>query len=132
MNPGIVALDHFVLTVSDLRATVDFYTRVLGMTAEQFRPADGSIRWALRFGDQKINLHQDGAGFDPRAHRPVPGSADVCFLSDLPLVEWQRHLREAGVEIEEGPVARTGARGRLSSIYLRDPDGNLIEISNQV
>lgn len=128
MTPTLTSLDHLVLTVRDSDATVRFYTAVLGMTAEVFHPADGSTRTALKFGDQKINLHQAGAEFIPKAENPLPGSADLCFLSDVPLAEWQAHL---GPEcIEAGPIQRTGARGPILSIYLRDPDGNLIEISN--
>jgi catechol 2,3-dioxygenase-like lactoylglutathione lyase family enzyme len=118
-------LDHLVLTVADIDATVDFYTRVLGMRAETF----GAGRRALRFGRQKINLHQAGREFEPKAARPTPGSADLCFISDVPLDEVQRHLAACGVAVEEGPVDRTGAIGPIRSVYLRDPDDNLIEIS---
>ena len=130
--PKVSSLDHLVLTVSDIGETVGFYKRVLGMTAEEFRPADGSRRWALKFGSQKINLHLKGHEFEPKARAPAPGTADLCFLSDTPLERWREHLEKAGVEIEEGPVRRTGAEGPILSIYLRDPDGNLIEISNQI
>lgn len=119
-------LDHLVLTVADLDATVDFYSRVLGMRPETF----GEGRRALRFGDQKINLHLAGHEFEPKAQRPTPGSADLCFVTGTPLEQVQRHLAGQGVEIEEGPVARTGAIGPIRSVYLRDPDRNLIEISN--
>ena len=122
----IERLDHLVLTVADLEATVDFYSRVLGMRPETF----GEGRRALRFGDQKINLHLAGHEFEPKAERPTPGSADLCFVTETPLEEVQRHLADAGVAIEEGPVNRTGAVGPIRSVYLRDPDGNLIEISN--
>jgi catechol 2,3-dioxygenase-like lactoylglutathione lyase family enzyme len=132
MTPRIKALDHLVLTVADIDATVDFYTRVLGMQAESFTPSGGTPRMALRFGAQKINLHQTGAEFLPHAGHVQAGSADLCFLSDTPLAEWQAHLSANGVQIEEGPVQRTGAEGPLLSIYLRDPDGNLIEISNRL
>ena len=131
MAPSLRALDHLVLTVSDLAATVTFYQDVLLIQAVQFTPKGGTPRWALAFGAQKINLHQAGAEFEPKAHRPVPGSADLCFLSDTPLADWIDHLTARGVNIEEGPVARTGAMGPILSIYLRDPDGNLIEIANQ-
>lgn len=100
------------------------------MTAEAFTPADGTRRWALKFGAQKINLHKAGAEFEPKAAHPAPGTADLCFLSDAPVADWQDHLAAQGVTVEEGPVPRTGATGPLTSIYVRDPDGNLIEISN--
>lgn len=130
MSPSLKALDHLVLTVADVPATVAFYTDVLGMQAEDFRPADGSLRTALKFGFQKINLHQKGAEFEPKALHPGSGTADLCFLSDVSLDIWQKHLHANGVSIEQGPVPRTGATGPLMSLYLRDPDGNLIEISN--
>lgn len=123
------ALDHLVLTVSDPAATVRFYA-YLGMRVETFHPADGSTRQALVFGTQKINLHVAGAEFDPKALTPVPGSADLCFLSREPVSDWLDHLRAAGIKVVEGPVERTGATGPIRSIYVRDPDGNLIEIAN--
>lgn len=127
--PTITAIDHLVLTVADPDVTVAFYTTVLGMQAQSFHPADGSTRIALKFGRQKINLHKAGAEFDPKAAHPAPGTADLCFLSETPLEEWITHLAKVGVAVEEGPVARTGATGPIQSIYLRDPDGNLIEIA---
>lgn len=129
-RPKVSALDHLVLTVADISATRTFYERVLGMVAERFTPADGSERWALTFGSQKINLHQAAREFEPKAARPMPGSADLCFLSDVPLEAWAAHLAAEDVKIEEGPVRRTGATGPILSLYLRDPDANLIEISN--
>jgi catechol 2,3-dioxygenase-like lactoylglutathione lyase family enzyme len=119
-------LDHLVLTVADIDRTVEFYTRVLGMRAETF----GEGRRALRFGRQKINLHQSGREFEPKAARPLPGSADLCFVTDVPLEDVQQHLAACGVSIEEGPVDRTGAIGPIRSVYLRDPDDNLVEVSN--
>jgi catechol 2,3-dioxygenase-like lactoylglutathione lyase family enzyme len=119
-------LDHLVLTVASIEGTCDFYTRALGMQVETF----GQNRKALRFGDQKINLHQAGHEFEPKALRPTPGSADLCFIAATPLEEVIAHLQGLGVAIEEGPVPRTGATGPIRSIYLRDPDRNLIEISN--
>ncbi|WP_179380215.1 VOC family protein [Jannaschia marina] len=98
------------------------------MTREVFRPADGSTRLALRFGDQKINLHRAGAEWEPKAACPGPGTADLCFLTEGSLDGWATHLADRGVGVEEGPVARTGATGPLTSLYVRDPDGNLIEI----
>ena len=119
------AIDHLVLTVRDIQTTVRFYTRVLGMDSEQFEVADGSSRWALTFGRSKINLHQAGREFNPKAAHPTPGSADLCLLTD----DWLAHLATHKVAVEEGPVTRTGATGPISSIYLRDPDQNLIEVS---
>lgn len=125
----VIVLDHLVLTVADIDATARFYCDVLGMVREDFHGADGTARVALGFGSQKINLHRAGAEFEPRALRATPGSADLCFLTDVPLVDWQAHLAAQGVPIIDGPVARTGATGPITSIYVRDPDGNLIEIS---
>lgn len=127
--PKIVSLDHLVLTVRDIPACVRFYTEVLGVTVETFRPADGTERTALKFGQQKINLHQAGAEFEPKATTALPGTADLCFLTEAPLEDWQAHLAEHEVELMLGPVPRTGARGAIRSFYVRDPDGNLIEIS---
>ena len=124
----ITSIDHFVLTCADVDATIDFYVRVLGMTAETF----GAGRRALSFGNQKINLHQAGAEFEPKARVATPGSADFCLLSDVPVAEIALHLAAEGVEVIEGPVAKTGAAGALLSIYFRDPDGNLVEVSNRV
>ncbi|GIO15752.1 virulence protein [Cohnella xylanilytica] len=126
---GIVLdrLDHLVLTVRDLEATVRFYEDVLGMEAVRF----GGGRYALKFGVQKINLHERGKEFEPKAQSPTPGSADLCLLAHTPLDEVIRHLNECGVAIEEGPVRRTGATGPIESVYIRDPDRNLIEISNE-
>jgi catechol 2,3-dioxygenase-like lactoylglutathione lyase family enzyme len=128
-TPRLAALDHLVLTVADIPATIAFYETVLGMRAEQFTLASGPARWALSFGRQKINLHEAGREFEPKAARPVPGSADLCFLTDTPLDAWQAHLVAQGVDVEEGPVRRTGATGPILSLYIRDPDQNLIEIS---
>ena len=127
-RPFIRSIDHFVLTAGDVDATIDFYTRVLGMTAETF----GAGRRALSFGNQKINLHQAGAEFEPKARLATPGSGDFCLLSDVPVAEIAVHLAAEGVEVIEGPVAKTGATGALLSIYFRDPDGNLVEVSNVV
>jgi catechol 2,3-dioxygenase-like lactoylglutathione lyase family enzyme len=120
----IVSLDHLVLTVADLPATVAFYER-LGMRAEEF----GGGRLALRFGDQKINLHEARSEFQPHALRPVPGSADLCFLIEGSLEDVADALAEAGVPVELGPVEREGAVGAMDSLYVRDPDGNLVELS---
>jgi catechol 2,3-dioxygenase-like lactoylglutathione lyase family enzyme len=125
---NIARLDHLVLTVCDIGATMDFYVRVLGMAEVTF----GAGRKALAFGGQKINLHQAGREFEPKAARPVPGSADLCFIAETPLADVAAHLAASGVAIEEGPVKRTGACGPILSVYFRDPDGNLIEVSNQL
>ena len=123
---NINRLDHLVLTVKDIQATVDFYVSVLGMMKEEF----GAGRLALKYGNQKINLHQTGKEFEPKADRPTPGSADLCFITEVPLEKAMAHVRSKGVEIIEGPVARTGAIGPINSFYFRDPDMNLIEVSN--
>ena len=128
MAPTVRALDHLVLTVVSISETARFYTQVLGAEAQQFQVSDGSLRWALQIGQQKINLHQHGQEFEPKAQHPLPGSGDLCFLTDLPISNWISHLGKQGVAIEDGPVRRTGATGSIMSLYLRDPDGNLIEI----
>jgi catechol 2,3-dioxygenase-like lactoylglutathione lyase family enzyme len=122
----ITQLDHFVLTVRDIDVTIDFYTRVLGMQAINF----GDGRRALSFGAQKINLHQYGNEFEPKAENPIPGSADLCFLTATPLPDVIKHLKSCGITILEGPVERSGATGAIMSIYFRDPDMNLLEVSN--
>lgn len=118
-------IDHFVLTVADVTATAAFYERVLGMRVETF----GAGRTALVFGRQKINLHQAGAEFTPHAAAPTPGAADFCLIAETPIDAVIAHLRALGVPIEDGPVARTGAEGPITSVYLRDPDQNLVEIA---
>jgi catechol 2,3-dioxygenase-like lactoylglutathione lyase family enzyme len=125
-RPLVSSIDHFVLTCADVEATVQFYTRTLGMTAETFSGG----RRALRFGNQKINLHQKGAEFEPKARVATAGSGDFCLLSEVPVAEVAEHLAAEGVEIVLGPVPKTGAAGPLISIYFRDPDGNLVEVSN--
>ncbi len=132
MPLSVTSLDHLVLTVRGIPETIRFYSDCLGMQAEAFQPATGPERWALKFGQQKINLHQAGAEFDPKAARPGPGTADLCFLTETPIAEWQAHFAAAHVAVEEGPVQRTGATGPILSLYLRDPDENLIEISNRI
>ncbi|PYH89321.1 glyoxalase domain-containing protein 5 [Aspergillus ellipticus CBS 707.79] len=131
---AIKSLDHLVLTVRSIPATVSFYTNHLGMRHEVFAsPSSPDVqRHALLFGSQKINLHQSGKEFEPRAQSVMPGSADVCFLTDSPVEEVLRAFKEAKIEVLEGGnvVQRTGAVGRLRSVYVRDPDGNLIEVSN--
>jgi catechol 2,3-dioxygenase-like lactoylglutathione lyase family enzyme len=123
----IASLDHLVLTVADPDATVAFYER-LGMLREAFEGG----RVALRFGRQKINLHRAGAEIAPHARRPTPGSGDVCLLVEGPLDAVERELAAAGIAVELGPVERTGAQGPLRSLYLRDPDGNLVELSQSL
>ena len=122
----IDAIDHLVLTVADVDATCAFYARVLGMEVVVF----GEGRKALAFGAQKINLHRHGHEFEPKAERPTPGSADLCLITSLPLTDVIAHLQRCEVEVLEGPIQRTGARGKILSVYLRDPDQNLIEVSN--
>ncbi|RUS82593.1 hypothetical protein EGW08_009667 [Elysia chlorotica] len=124
----IAGLDHLVLTVQDLDKTVEFYTKVLGMEATTFRGG----RKALNFGEQKINLHEKGNEFNPKAEVPTPGSADLCFITPTGLDDVQEHLHKCNVPVIEGPVERTGAVGGIRSVYIRDPDGNLIEISNYI
>ena len=120
-------LDHLVLTVADIDATVAFYTSALGMELVTF-----GDRKALRFGEQKINLHQAGKEFEPKAEHPTPGSGDLCFITKAPLEDVISHLKATRCAIELGPVERAGAVGEMRSIYIRDPDFNLIEISNYV
>lgn len=123
-------LDHLVLTTADETACVDFYTRVLGMALETFVGGTPPVaRQAFRFGAQKINLHVKGSEFEPKAHLPVPGALDLCFLASIPLIEVMARLAQAQWPIVEGPVLRTGATQKIRSIYVRDPDLNLIEIS---
>jgi catechol 2,3-dioxygenase-like lactoylglutathione lyase family enzyme len=118
-------IDHLVLTVADLDQTVDFYVRALGMQPVTF----GAGRRALRFGPHKLNLHQAGHELEPKARRPTPGSVDMCLVTTTPLARLVAHLRACEVQVEEGPVPRTGATGPITSVYFRDPDGNLIEVS---
>jgi catechol 2,3-dioxygenase-like lactoylglutathione lyase family enzyme len=122
----ISAIDHIVLTVADIERTADFYCRVMGMEKAIF----GDDRVALTFSNQKINLHAAGHEFEPKADRPTPGSADVCFVTHTPLEQVVTELTARGIEIEAGPVRRNGAKGPIMSVYFRDPDLNLIEVSN--
>jgi len=124
----ISKLDHLVLTVKDIDKTSTFYSLVLGMEVITF----GEGRKALRFGEQKINLHEAGKEFEPKAKTPMPGSADLCFITDVPISDVIEHLKSYEVIVEEGPVKRTGALGAITSSYIRDPDNNLIEISNYI
>jgi catechol 2,3-dioxygenase-like lactoylglutathione lyase family enzyme len=123
-------LDHLVLTTAREAACIDFYTRVLGLRQEVFIGGTPPVeRRAFRFGAQKINLHVQGAEFEPKAHLPVPGALDLCFMASIPLDAVVARLRDCAWPVIEGPVLRTGATGRIRSVYVRDPDLNLIEIS---
>jgi catechol 2,3-dioxygenase-like lactoylglutathione lyase family enzyme len=122
-------IDHFVLTVASIEATCDFYSRVLGMRVVQFESM-GTRRVALAFGNQKINLHPAAAVPDPNVLKPTPGSADFCLITSTPLAEVRAHLANERVEVILGPVVRTGATGRIESVYFRDPDLNLVEVAN--
>jgi len=123
----IKSIDHVVLTTRDLHRCLDFYTRVLGMRIEHY----GQGRIALAFGEHKFNVHPPGFDAGIKARTPTPGSLDLCFLTSRPLDEVIAHLKAQQIEIEEGPVVRTGARFPIRSVYVRDPDGNLIEISEK-
>jgi len=122
------SIDHIVITTRDLDKCVDFYTRVLGMTLERY----GEGRLALKFGGQKFNIHPPGFDAGIKARMPTPGSLDLCFLADRPLDDVIAHLKRHNIAIEEGPVTRTGARFAIRSVYVRDPDDNLIEIAEAV
>jgi catechol 2,3-dioxygenase-like lactoylglutathione lyase family enzyme len=127
----ITSIDHIVMTAADPDATIAFYCDVLGMELQTFQPADGSpARRALCFGNQKINLHDAASPYVPHARQPVAGAVDLCFLSEMPIADWQARFADHGIELEHGPVEKTGAAGPLWSVYIRDPDGNLVEISN--
>ena len=121
----ITHIDHLVITVKDINKTIRFYESVLGMEKEMF----GEGRVSLKFGNQKINVHQKGKEFEPRAKIPTPGSADLCFITDTEISQTIEHIKSKGIEIIEGPVERTGAEGPILSIYFRDPDSNLIEVA---
>ncbi|HAY3534104.1 VOC family protein [Elizabethkingia anophelis] len=122
----ITSIDHIVLTVADIEKTVQFYTEILGFELVTF----GGNRKALRFGNQKINLHQKGHEFEPKALYPTPGSADICFITETNVEDVLKELQAKNIQITEGIVERTGALGKIRSVYLRDPDSNLIELSN--
>ena len=122
----ISRIDHIVLTVADIDVTGQFYSHVLGMDVVTF----GEGRKALTFGQQKLNLHQAGKEFEPKASRPMPGSVDICLISETPVNQVVSELEAAGVKVTEGPIQRTGATGPIVSVYFRDPDQNLIEVSN--
>lgn len=126
-EPVIRSIDHFVLTVASIETTCDFYARALGFGVEIFGPKG---RTALTFGNQKINLHEVGREFVPRARVATAGSGDFCLLTDTPVDQVAAHLEAQGIDVIEGPVPKTGAAGPLLSVYFRDPDGNLVEVSN--
>jgi catechol 2,3-dioxygenase-like lactoylglutathione lyase family enzyme len=127
MSVVVDRLDHLVLTVADVDATCAFYQRVLGLRPVRF----GNGRRALAFGRQKINLHPAGRELEPRARTPTPGSGDLCFIAETPIEDVEAHLRACGIELLEGGLTpRTGATGSIVSLYFRDPDGNLVEVSN--
>jgi catechol 2,3-dioxygenase-like lactoylglutathione lyase family enzyme len=129
----ITSIDHIVMTAADPDATIAFYCDILGMELQSFQPADGSpVRPALCFGNQKINLHDAASPYVPHARQPVAGAVDLCFLSDVPIADWQERFAANDIALEHGPVEKTGATGPLWSVYVRDPDGNLIEISNRM
>lgn len=125
MMPRVDAIDHVVLTVSSVATTCEFYALALCMEIVTFE----ENRKALRFGRQKLNLHEAGQEFEPKAARPTRGSADLCFVTSNPLSEWQQHLKECSVEVVAGPIVQVGAMGPMQSIYFYDPDGNLLELA---
>ena len=127
-------IDHVVITVKDLNKTIDFYTNILGMKLEEFSSSldNKQIRYAVSFGSQKINIHEEKKPIKPNALNPSSGSMDICFISKNKINNWVHHLVKKGINIEIGPEKKTGALGPILSIYIRDPDFNLIEISNQL
>ena len=129
----LTTIDHIVLTASDMNKTISFNCEILGMKLENFTPSGGGkTRRSLKFGNQKINLHCVESPYKPHAKNPVSGVVDICFLSSTPIDEWQEIFSENNIEIEDGPVQKTGATGPIMSLYVRDPDLNLIEISNKI
>ena len=127
-------IDHVVITVKDLNKTIDFYTNILGMKLEKFSSSldNNQFRYAVSFGYQKINIHEEKKPIKPNALNPSSGSMDICFISKNKINDWVHHLVKKGINIEIGPEKKTGALGPILSIYIRDPDFNLIEISNQL
>ena len=129
----ILSIDHIVITVSDMKKTIHFYSDILGMEINQFySKSDNTYRKSLKFGKQKINLHDASNPYKPNAEVALPGTLDICFLTDEPLSHWIKTFNKNNVTIESGPILKTGAIGPIESIYVRDPDKNLIEISNQI
>tara|TARA_B110000977_G_C10932457_1_gene437652 strand:+ start:303 stop:713 length:411 start_codon:yes stop_codon:yes gene_type:complete len=126
-------IDHIVMQAANVAATIAFYTEILGMIHHEFNPPTGGpVRQSLHFGSQKINLHDAAAPYVPHAENPVAGSVDLCFITAQSIADWQAHFAKHNVVIEVGPVNKTGANGPLLSLYIRDPDKNLIEISNYI
>tara|TARA_B100000963_G_C22203961_1_gene484406 strand:+ start:48 stop:440 length:393 start_codon:yes stop_codon:yes gene_type:complete len=126
-------IDHVVITVSDINKSIDFYSNILGMQLQEFLSSTDNVkRKSLKFGKQKINLHEASKPFKPHANNPIPGTMDICFLSETNIDDWIKIFNKFNVKIEDGPVQKTGANGPIRSIYVRDPDKNLIEISNQI
>ena len=126
-------IDHIVITVKDINKSISFYSNILEMELKEFFSlSDNTTRKSLKFGNQKINLHEAVNPFKPHANNPMPGSLDICFISDKALDEWILTFTKYNIDIEDGPVLKTGANGPIKSIYVRDPDQNLIEISNMV
>tara|TARA_B100000579_G_scaffold390874_1_gene365672 strand:+ start:416 stop:811 length:396 start_codon:yes stop_codon:yes gene_type:complete len=129
----IVSIDHLVLTVKDINKTVDFYCNILGMKYEEFKLSkDSNTRKCIKFGKQKINLHEYDNLIIPGAKLPRPGTGDICFISEIDILEWKNIFIKNSINIEYGPTDQVGADGKLRSIYVRDPDENLIEIANKV
>ena len=126
-------IDHVVITVSDINKSIDFYSNILGMELQEFSSSTDNVnRKSLKFGKQKINLHEASKPFKPHAINPIPGAMDICFLSEINIDDWIKIFNKFNIKIEDGPVKKTGANGPIMSIYVRDPDKNLIEISNQI
>ena len=129
----LLNIDHVVITVSDIDKTIDFYSNILGMELQEFSSSTDNVkRKSLKFGKQKINLHEASKPFKPHANNPIPGAIDICFLSEINIDDWIKIFNKFNIKIEDGPVKKTGANGPISSIYVRDPDKNLIEISNKI
>ena len=126
-------IDHVVITVFDINKSVHFYSNILGMELQEFLSStDNTKRKSLKFGRQKINLHEVSKPFKPHANKPLPGTMDICFISEINVNEWIKIFDNFDIKIEDGPVQKTGANGPIRSVYIRDPDKNLIEISNQI
>ena len=126
-------IDHVVITVFDINKSVHFYSNILGMELQEFLSStDNRKRKSLKFGRQKINLHEVSKPFKPHANKPLPGTMDICFISEINVNDWIKIFDNFDIKIEDGPVQKTGANGPIRSIYVRDPDKNLIEISNQI
>ena len=129
----ILGIDHILLNINDMEKTISFYRDVMGMTVKEFQPVDGGeTRKSLSFGNQKINLHHVKSPYKPHAKNSLSGTIEICFLSSTPLEKWESIFLKNGIEIEDGPVKKTGATGPIMSLYIRDPDKNLIEISNKI